>query len=179
MLRHRTDPIAPGWGMGTLHPAMQHPRRLVERTRWLWLIPLVGCFLAVIGWVASHDPGPGLALTNRGWLTILTAALVLILVTIHRGDGLGHLLRMLAEYAVVFALAVLVTIAATSANSPAEIQARAQAQAQAAQAQAQARAAGACPPVVQVCAWLSCLWDQAKAANQQASPTTTTQPRRR
>jgi len=74
---------------------------------------------------------------------------------------------------------VLVTIAATSANSPAEIQARAQAQAQAAQAQAQARAAGACPPVVQVRAWLSCLWDQAKAANQQASPTTTTQPRRR
>jgi hypothetical protein len=40
MLRHRTDPIAPGMGM--LHPVMQRPARLVERTRWLWLVPLVG-----------------------------------------------------------------------------------------------------------------------------------------
>src|SRR6266540_1990591 len=161
MLRHRTDPIAPGWGMGTLHPAMQHPRRLVERTRWLWLIPLVGSFLAVIGWVASHDPGPGLALTRRGWLTIAAAAALLVLIRVHRGDGLGHLLRMLAEYTVVFALAVLVTTTATTAQSPAELQARTQAQAQ---AQAQARAAGACPPVVHVRAWLSCLWHQASQA---------------
>jgi hypothetical protein len=176
MLRHRTDPIThPGWGMGMLHPAMQHPGRLVERTRWLWLIPMVGSFLAVVGWVASHDPGPGLAVTGRGWLTILAAALVLVLLTIHRGDGLAHLLRMLAEYAVVFALAVLVTLAATTANSPAELQARAQAQAQ---AEAQARAAGACPPVVQVRAWLSCLWDQAKAAKASGPATTTTRGRR-
>ncbi len=176
MLRHRTDPIA---GMGMLHPVMQRPRRLVEPTRWLWLVPLVGSFVAVFGWVASHDPGPGLALSNRGWLTILAAAMVLILVTVHRGDGLGHLLRMLAEYAVVFALAVLVTIAATTANSPAEIQARAHAQAQAAQAEARARAAGACPPVVQVRAWLSCLWHQASdAAKASGPPTTTAQGRR-
>jgi hypothetical protein len=175
-MRHRTDPIAPGWGMGMLHPVMQRPARLVERTRWLWLIPLVGSFLAVIGWVASHDPGPGLALTNRGWLTILAAALVLVLITIHRGDGLGHLLRMLAEYAVVFALAVLVTTAATSAQSPAEIQARAQARAQ---AEAQARAAGACPPVMQMRAWLSCLWHQASDASKASGQaTTTTQGRR-
>jgi hypothetical protein len=176
MLRHRTDPITHGWGMGMLHPAMQYPGRLVERTRWLWLVPLVGSFLAVIGWVASHDPGPGLALTNRGWLTILTAALVLVLITVHRGDGLAHLLRMLAEYAVVFALAVLVTLAATSAQSPAEIQARAQAQAQ---AEAQARAAGACPPVVQVRAWLSCLWHQAGDTSKASGPPTTTTRGRR
>jgi hypothetical protein len=170
MLRNRTDPIAPGFGLGMLHPVMQRPRRLVEPTRWLWLVPLVGSFLAVIGWVASHDPGPGLALTNRSWLTILAAALVLVLITVHRGDGLGHLLRMLAEYAVVFTLAVLVTTTVTSAQSSAEIQARAQAQAQAAQAQAQARAAGACPSVIHVRAWLSCLWHQAATA----TPTTTT-----
>ena len=171
MLRHRTDPITPGWGM--LHPVMQRPGRLVERTRWLWLVPLVGSFLAVIGWVASHDPGPGLALTNRGWLTILAAALVLVLVTVHRGEGLGHLVRMLAEYAVVFALAVLVTTTVTTAQSPAEIQARAEAQAQA-QAEARARAAGACPSVVKVRAWLSCLWHQAsqEAKDQRASATT-------
>jgi hypothetical protein len=174
MLRHRTDPIAPHLGM--LHPVMQQPVRLVERTRWLWLVPLVVAFLAVFGWVASHDPGPGLALSNRGWLTMLATAAVLVLLTVHRGDGLGHLLRMLAEYAVVFALAVLVTIAASSAQSPAEIQARTQAQAQ---AEAQARAAGACPPVLHVRAWLSCLWHQAgDAAKASGRPTTTTQGRR-
>jgi hypothetical protein len=173
MLRHRTDPIAPGWGMGMLHPVMQRPGRLVDRTRWLWLVPLVGSFLAVIGWVAGHDPGPGLALTNRGWLTIVAAAVVLLLITVHRGDGFGHLLRMLAEYAVVFALAVLVTIAASTAQSPAEIQARAQAQAQARAAEAQARAAGACPSVVHVRAWLSCLWHQAGEAAK-TTPSTTT-----
>jgi hypothetical protein len=130
----------------------------------------------MIGWVASHDPGPGLALSNRGWLTIVAAAALLVLVTVHRRDVLGHLLRMLAEYAVVFALAVLVTVAATSAQSPAEIQARARAQAE---AEAQARAAGACPPVVQVRAWLSCLWHQASdAAKASEQPTTTTQGRR-
>jgi hypothetical protein len=162
MLRNRTDPIAPGWGMGMLHPVMPRPVRLVERTRWLWLVPLVGGFLAVFGWVASHDPGPGLALTRRGWLTIVAAAAVLWLISIHRGDGLGHLLRTVAEYAVVFALAVLVTIAATSAQSPAEIQAQARARAQ---AEAQARAAGACPPVMHVRAWVSCLWHQASQAS--------------
>jgi hypothetical protein len=167
MLRHRTDPIAPGFGLGMLHPVMQRPGRLVQRTRWLWLVPLVGCFLAVIGWIASHDPGPGLALSSRGWLTIAAAAAVLALISVHRGDGLGHLLRTVAEYAVVFALAVLVTTAATAANSPAEIQAAQ------AQAEAQARAAGACPPVVHVRAWLSCLWHQASQAATTTPPTTT------
>jgi hypothetical protein len=168
-MARRTDPI--GWGMPQVMP---HPGRLVERTRWLWLVPLVGGFLAVIGWVASHDDRPGLALSNRGWLTIIAAAVVLVLISVHRGDGLGHLLRTVAEYAVVFALAVLVTTAASTPQSPAELQAQAQARAQ---AQAQARAAGACPPVVQVRAWLSCLWHQASAAAQQA-PTTTTAPGR-
>jgi hypothetical protein len=175
MLRNRTDPIAPGWGMGMLHPVMPRPVRLVERTRWLWLVPLVGCFLAVFGWVASHDPGKGLALSRRGWLTLAAAAALVWLISVHRSDGLGHLLRMLGEYAVVFALAVLVTIAAGTAPSPAEIQARAQAQAQ---AEAQARVAGACPPVLHVRAWLSCLWHQAsqEAKDQQTSPTTTQPP---
>jgi hypothetical protein len=167
MLR-RTDPIAPmGWGMP--HPAMQRPAgRLSERTRWLWLVPLVVGVLTVFGWVASHDPGKGLALSNRGWLTIAAAALLMVLISNHRSDGLGHLARMVGEYAVVFALAVLVTTAATTAQSPAEIQARAQ-------AQAQAQAAGACPSVVQVRAWLSCLWHQAGEAAK-TTPSTTTTP---
>jgi hypothetical protein len=166
MLRHRTDPIAPvGWGMP--HPALQRPSRLVERTRWLWLIPLVVGFLAVVGWVASHDPGKGLALSNRGWLTLAVAALLLVLIGNHRLDGLGHLVRMVAEYAVVAALAVLLATAASTAHSPAELQARAR-------AQAAARAAGACPPVTQTRAWLSCLWHQASQATTDQPTTTTT-----
>jgi hypothetical protein len=166
MLRHRTDPIAhPGWGMP--HPLMQQPGRLVERTRWLWLVPLVIAFLTVFAWVLAHDPGRGLALSNRGWLTLAVTMLLLVLLGNHRLDGLGHLARMLAEYAVVAALAVLLTTAASTTQSPAQLEARAR-------AQAAARAAGACPPVIQTRAWLSCLWRQ--AANADQPPTTTTTP---
>jgi hypothetical protein len=169
MLRHRTDPIAhPGWGMGwgMPHPALPRPGRISERTRWLWLVPLVASFLTVFGWVVAHDPGKGLALSNRGWLTIAVALLLLVLLGVHRLEGLGHLTRMVAEYAVVATLAVLLATAASTAPSPAEPEAKAR-------AQAAARAAGACPPVIQVRAWLSCLWHQAANADQ---PPTTTMP---
>jgi hypothetical protein len=150
------------------------PGRLTERTRWLWLVPLVIGFLTLLGWVASHDPGPGLALSNRGWLTIAAAAVLMGLLSVHRNDGLRHLARMVAEYAVVAVLATLVaTSAGVAGQTPAAPHTRAQARAQ---------AAGACPSVLQARAWLTCLWHQASAAakaNQQASPTTTTQPRRR
>ncbi len=171
MLR-RTDPIA-GWG-GPPHPAMQRPAgRSTERTRWLWLVPLVAGFLTLFGWVASHDPGPGLALSNRGWLTIAAAAVLMGLISVHRNDGLRHLVRMVAEYAVVAVLATLVaTSAGVAQQTPAAPDANGQAQVQ----------AGTCPSILQARAWLTCLWHQASAAakaNQHASPTTTTQPRRR
>ncbi len=106
MLR-RTDPIAP-IGLGMPHPALQRPAgRVTERTRWLWLVPLVVGFLTVFGWVASHDPGKGLALSNRGWLTIAAAAALMVLLSVHRTEGFGHLARVVAEYAVVAVLAVL------------------------------------------------------------------------
>jgi hypothetical protein len=82
--------------------------------------------------------------------------------------------RTVAEYAVVAVLTVLVTTAAAGVaqQAPAAPDARAQAQAQ---------AAGVCPSVLQARAWLTCLWHQASEAakaNQQASTTTTTRPRR-
>jgi hypothetical protein len=152
MLR-RTDPIAPmGWGMP--HPAMQRPGRLAERTRWLWLVPLVVGFLTVFGWVASHDPGKGLVLSRRGWATTAAAAVLMWLISVHRNDGFGHLVRMVAEYAVVAVLAVLVVTAASTAQGPAALEARARAQA------------------------LSCLWHQAsEAAKDEGTPSTTTTPR--
>jgi len=173
MLR-RTDPIAgAGWGMP--HPAMQRPGRLAERTRWLWLVPLVVGFLTVFGWVASHDPGKGLALSNRGWLTIAAAAALMVLLSVHRTEGFGHLARVVAEYAVVAVLAVLVATSAAGVpqQAPAAPDTR---------AQARAEAAGACPSVLHTRAWLACLWHQASQAaktDQQAAPTTTTRPHRR
>ncbi len=151
---------------------LPRPGRLTQRTRWLWLVPLVVGFLTLLGWVASHDPGPGLALSNRGWLTIAAAAVLMGLISVHRNDGLAHLVRMVAEYAVVAVVAVLVaTSAGVAGQTPA-----------APDANAQAQAAGACPSVLQARAWLTCLWHQASAAakaNQQASPTTTTRAHRR
>jgi peptidoglycan/LPS O-acetylase OafA/YrhL len=138
MLRH-TDP---GW---TPQFALPRPRRLTQRTRWLWAVPIVAGGLAVFGYVASHDPGRGLALSNRGWLTIAAAAIVAALVAARRSEGLGQLLRTVAEYAVVAALAVLLATAAPHPTAR------------------PAHGAG-CPPVVQVRAWVSCLWQQASQA---------------
>jgi hypothetical protein len=154
MLR-RTNPTAPiGWGMP--HPALQPPGRVIQRTRWLWLVPLVVGFLTMFGWVASHDPGQGLALSNRGWLTIATAAVLLGLLSVHRNDGLGHLVRMLAEYAVVAVLCVLLTTTAGVTDKQHTSDAG---------AKAEAALGPGCPPVAQVRAWLTCLWHQATEAS--------------
>jgi hypothetical protein len=151
-------------------PLPRHPA--TRRTRWLWLVPLLAGFGAVVGIIVSHDPGPGVALSGRGWFTIGLAALLVLMLGMRRRDG--QLLRAAMEYVVVFTLAALI---ATTAGAPQQAQA-----APDAQAQAQAQATGACPSVLQARAWLTCLWHQASAAtkaDQQASPTTTTRPHRR
>jgi hypothetical protein len=149
----------PGWEL-PLQP-MPHPGQYPERTRWLWLVPLAGGFLAVVGWVLAHDPGPGLALSDRGWLTIIAAAAVVLLLAVHRNDGWRRLLRAIAEYTVVATLAVLLATTATSSGqAPATPNARAQ-------------EAGVCPSVLQTRAWLTCLWHQASKTtkpNQRPSP---------
>jgi hypothetical protein len=151
----------PGWELG--FSPMPRPSQYAQRTRWLWLTPLVGGFLAVVGWVLAHDPGPGLALSHRGWLTIVAAAAVVLLLVVYRNDSLGRLLRAAAEYAVVATLAVLLTTT-TSANHGRE------------PAASDAHARGAvCPSVVQTRAWLACLWQQAnKTTTPNRHPTTTT-----
>lgn len=151
-------------------PLPRHPA--TRRTRWLWLVPLVAGFGAVLGIVISHDPGPGVALSGRGWSTIALAGLLVALLAIHRNTG--HLLRALAEYTVVVLLAVLLVSATGTQQTPAP------AKQPAARAGAAAKTAGdACPSIVQVRDWLACLWHAGQEASRRAHSTpTTTRPRK-
>jgi len=86
--------------------------------RWLWPTLAVGGFLAVTGFVVSHDdPAPGLS--QRGLLTVALAAAVVVLLTLHRRYGPRPLARALAEYAVVFLLAMLVATTGIPLDQPA------------------------------------------------------------
>jgi hypothetical protein len=74
--------------------------------RWWWPILALAGFGAVTGLVLGHDhPAPGLS--TRGLVTIALAALMVVLLTIHRAAGPGPLARAVAEYAVVAVLAGL------------------------------------------------------------------------
>jgi hypothetical protein len=109
----------PGWDpLGDLSPL---PLRAAgSLARWWWPISAIVGFLTVVGYVLGHDPQPGLS--NRGWLTVVLAAVVVLLLTAHRA-GRGRpprapLARALTEYAVVALLAVLLATAST--GQPAE-----------------------------------------------------------
>jgi hypothetical protein len=125
-----------------------HPARAArgrERTRWLWAVPLLAGLLAAGGWILSHDPAGGLALSPRGWATVAAAVVVAVLVAAHRNAG--GLARAIAEFAVVATLAVLLATATPDHT-----------------AKVHAHDPNACPPVVQARAWLECIAHQASAA---------------
>jgi hypothetical protein len=103
---------APGWGQS--YPGWSPlvddgplPLRVAGSiARWWWPILALAGFGAVTGLVLGHDhPAPGLS--TRGLVTIALAALVVVLLTIHRAAGPGPLTRAVAEYAVVAILAGL------------------------------------------------------------------------
>lgn len=155
-------------GRGHLRP---HPA--IRRTRWFWLVPLAAGFLTVLGWVLAHDPGPGLAPSNRGWLELGLAALLVLLLSLHRSDSTARLLRMLGEYAAVALLAVLLASPAGVEHAPAPANRH-----PAPRPDAAAELAGdACPSVMQLRAWLSCLWQAGQEAARRSSPPTTEQRR--
>jgi hypothetical protein len=77
----------------------------------------VAGFLLVTGFILVHDdPTPGLS--ARGLLAIALAATVVVLLTLHRAAGPGPLARALAEYSVVFVLAVLVATTGVTLDPP-------------------------------------------------------------
>jgi hypothetical protein len=84
------------------------------------------------GWAPLVDPGPHPLQAARslgrwlwptlaigGFLTVVLAAAVVALLTLHRRYGPGPLARALAEYMVVFVLAVLVATAGVPLDRPA------------------------------------------------------------
>ena len=85
--------------------------------RWLWFTLAVGGFLAVTGFAVAHDdPTPGLSV--RGLVTIALAAAVVVLLTVRRAAGPGPLARAMAEYAVVFLLAVMIATTGIPVDQP-------------------------------------------------------------
>jgi hypothetical protein len=158
------------WPSAGTRPLRRHPA--TRRTRWLWVAPLAAGFLTVLGMVISRDPGPGLALSGRGWFTIGLTALLAVLLAIHRYAG--QLTRAVAEYVVVTMLTVLLVTATGMQQAPELAK-----QPAAHTGTAATTAVDACPSVVHVRDWLACLWRAGQEAQRRAHPPTTTTPDRR
>jgi hypothetical protein len=108
------DQPLPGWNSLFDHGPL--PLRAAGSVaRWWWPTLAVASFLAVAVYVTGHDP----SLSQRGLLTITLAALVIVLLTIHRTAGPGRLARAAAEYTVVALLAALLALTAASNQQPA------------------------------------------------------------
>jgi hypothetical protein len=106
------DQPLPGWT-----PLLDHgPLRAAGAVaRWWWPTLAVASFLAVAVYVTGHDPGP----SQRGLVTIALAALVIVLLTIHRNAGPIRLARATAEYTTVALLAALLALTAAGNPQPA------------------------------------------------------------
>jgi hypothetical protein len=101
------QPHLPGWAPLVDHgPFPLHTARSLGR--WLWPTLAVSGFLAVVADTFAHDP-PARGLSYRGLLTVALAAVVVVLLTIHRRNGPSPLARAVAEYTAVALLATLLT----------------------------------------------------------------------
>jgi hypothetical protein len=107
---------APGWGQPFpgWRPLVDHgslPLRAASSiARWWWPILALAGFGTVAGFVLGHDhSAPDLSV--RGLVTLALAALVVVLLTLHRAAGPGPLTRAVAEYTVVALLAGLLATA--------------------------------------------------------------------
>jgi hypothetical protein len=107
--------LAPSWGQPLYEPG---PLRAAGPIgRWLYPTLTISGFLLVTGFVLGHDDrSPGLS--ARGLLAIALAATVVVLLTLRRAAGPGPLARALAEFSVVFVLAVLVATTGVTLDPP-------------------------------------------------------------
>jgi hypothetical protein len=114
---------APGWGQSFpgWSPLVDHgalPLRVASSiARWWWPILALSGFSAVVGLVLGHDH-PTAGLSTRGLVTITLAALVVVLLTLHRAAGPGPLTRAVAEYTVVAVLAGLLVADVSGVDQP-------------------------------------------------------------
>ena len=114
---------APGWGqpLPGWSPLVDHgplPLRMAGSVaHWWWPTLALAGFGIVTGFVVGHDhPGPGLS--YRGLLTVALAAVLVVLLAIHRRNGPGLLARAVAEYTVVALLAALLTAPGVGVDQP-------------------------------------------------------------
>jgi hypothetical protein len=185
----------PGWGqpLAGWSPLVDHgpaPLRVAGSVaRWWWPTLAVAGFLAVVVYVTGHDHP---SLSNRGLLTIALAAVVVVLLTLHRRAGPGALTRATAEYTAVALLAGLLALAGGIDPPSASHQTEAKHPATANQA---AEAGDHRPGVVRIAAgviraitrairavtgavgWLVDLWRQAEAKTDHAGDSPATTPK--
>jgi hypothetical protein len=190
---------APGWAQ--TFPGwtpLDDPGSLPFRTarslaRWWWPLTTIVGFLVVVGYVLGHDdPGPGLS--NRGWLTVVLAAVVVLLLSIHRaargGPPRAPLARAVTEYAVVALLAALLVTAGAGERPtqapedragrrpPTERPADRRQPTEHTDAGAPDRRPGIVRVLTGVGGWLVELWHTAgELADRRSSPTSTTTPK--
>jgi hypothetical protein len=188
----------PGWDP-LPDPGLLPLRAVRSLARWWWPISAIVGFLLLVGYVLGHDaPGPGLS--NRGWLTVVLAAMVVATLSMRRTRGTGRapLARAVAEYAVVALLAVLLATAGTgpraaqapedaagaqpSAEQPAQRRQPAGPDRRQPAERADAGGADRRPGIVRVVTgvwgWLAELWrDAGELADRRSSPTSTTTPK--
>jgi hypothetical protein len=135
------------------------------RARWLlWLAlgSISVAVLALVAFVLDHDNPRQPGLSERSWLTLGLAAVLLVLLSLHHRYGVWPLVRAVAEYAVVALLAVLLTLTALPVAGQSAGKQPTAKQVAGKQAGTAAKAAGpGCPAVLRVPAWLACLWRQA------------------
>jgi hypothetical protein len=181
----------PGWDR-LADPGPLPLRAAGSLARWWWPISAIVGFLAVVGYVlARDDPRPGLS--NRGWLTVVLAAVVVLLLTIHRAGRGGPLraplARAMAEYAVVALLTVLLATASGPQQSAERVQggtgprqsierpAQRRPPGEHAQAATADRRPGIVRVVTGVWGWLVELWHTAgELADRSTPPPSTTAP---
>jgi hypothetical protein len=187
---------APGWGpapgwdqpLPGWNPLLDHgplPARMAGSVaRWWWPTLAVAGFLTVAVYVTGHDPGP----SQQGLVTIALAALVVVLLTIHRTAGPRRLARAAAEYTAVALLAALLALTAAGDQQPAaEGEAKHPATARAEASQDRPRVlrvvAGAIRAVTRAVravigavGWLVDLWHQADATTDHPNPHSTATP---